>query len=92
MPPEEAAALQLSTRGERLDLLATLQSQAEAREGIEADANDDGLPAKPVFYRKKGTLAAVSGGRGLTYKEFSTAPPRPKGPSVRKLVQQRRAS
>jgi hypothetical protein len=89
VPPEEAAGLQLSNRSDRLDLLATLKSQAEAAEAIEADANDDGLPAKPQFFRKKGTLAAVSGGQGLLYKEFST---RTKGPSVRKLVMQRRAA
>lgn len=90
--PDVGATLQLATRSERLDLLATLRSHAEAAEGVEAGANDDGLPSKPVVRRKTGTLAAMSGADGLVYSEFSTAAAKPKGLTVRKLVTQRRAA
>jgi hypothetical protein len=57
----ERAQLQLSSRKERLDLLAKLKSHAEAAEGVEKDADADGLPAKaPMHVRNCRPRALLS--------------------------------
>ena len=87
--PDVAPSLQLSQRNDRLNLLAKLKSHAEAAEGIEKDADDDGLPKKAAvaISRKTGTLAALSGA-DAEYREFATGAgaAKLKGPSIRKLV------
>jgi hypothetical protein len=91
-----APTLQLSSRNERLDLLAKLKSHAEAGEGIEKDADEDGLPHRKgvAIHRRAGTLASMSGADAL-YHEFPTVrggAGKPKGANIRKLVSKRRAA
>jgi hypothetical protein len=85
----EEAGLQLATQGERLNLLAKLRS-ADAGEGVEADADEDGIPTKGMTVRRrKRALEDLSGADAL-YKEFRSGAKRSRGPSIRKLVNQRR--
>jgi DNA excision repair protein ERCC-3 len=83
----EEQGLALRTREERLNLLAKLRS-AEAAEGLEKDANDDGLPGVAVKRRKR-TMADLTGA-DATYREFSTQPKKKPGNTLRKIVNRRR--
>ena len=71
----DAAVLQLSTRKERLDLLAKLKSHAEAAEGVEKDANDDGLPTKaPLQVCASLTAAAIPAWSWTTVTKLCVLP------------------
>jgi hypothetical protein len=60
--------LLLSTHKERLDLLAKLRT-AEVGEGLEKDANDDGIPTVKVKRRKR-AMADMTGA-DATYRVFN---------------------
>lgn len=87
--PEKVAEnnLSMASHQERLDLLAKLRS-LEAGEGLEGDANDDGIPGVKVKRRKR-AMADMTGA-DATYKEYTTK--KKTGDSLRKIVNSRRST
>lgn len=78
----------MSTHQERLDLLAKLRSADAREEGLEQDANDDGIPGVKVKRRKR-AMADMTGA-DASYREFNTANKKKTGDTLRKIVNNRR--
>lgn len=84
----EEHKLLLTTHQERLDLLAKLRA-SETGDGVEQDANDDGIPGMKVKRRKR-AMADMTGA-DATYKEYNKTNKKKTGDTLRKIVNRRRA-
>ena len=64
----------MSTKEEQLDMLTQVLSAGEEEAAVEADdlTDDIARTVKAVARRTVGSLAALSGAKGLSYMEFGT--------------------